>query len=135
MGTSSTVDASAQPLPAPSATPGAGVASVPSVERACAAQSPRERSPRRVSVPVASSALSSGSLEAARGFPDGCIARVSNLQSRPELVDTRCRVLGFDPASGRYRISIEDTGECVRVRPAALRECLFAQQFRDGPTA
>jgi len=103
------------------------------VPRALVAQSSRERSPRRTAQPPSiSSDAASSSVVPSISVDD--IAMVVALRSRPELTNSRCRVLGFDSEANRYRIVLEDLGEITRVKPEALGKCLFPGCFRDGPT-
>ncbi len=57
------------------------------------------------------------------------IVIITDVQSRPGLVNSRCRILGYDDDGGRYRVSIEDTGEMVRIKPDKLQSCIFPQNF------
>ena len=63
--------------------------------------------------------------------PDDIVV-IASLQSRPELANSRCRILGFDADGGRYRVSLEGTGEAIRVKPEALLPCHFPQGFSEA---
>ena len=56
---------------------------------------------------------------------------VAELLSRPELAYHRCRVVTPLDAEGRVGISLEDSGESMRVKVSALRQCKYPQNFRD----
>ena len=116
-----------QPVPQP-LDPGA-TAFQPSAGRVLKAQVSRERSPyRTISSASASNASEVHMVDHRYAVDD--IVIITDVQSRPELVNLRCRVLGYDDDGGRYRVSIEDTGEMVRLKPDKLQRCLFPQNFR-----
>jgi hypothetical protein len=64
---------------------------------------------------------------------EGKIMLIRGLVRRSDLNDTRCRLLSLDKTTGRWAIVLEDTGENIKVLPANLMECLFAQGFRSVP--
>jgi hypothetical protein len=118
-----------QPAPKP-LDPGAS-AFVPSAGRVLKAQTSRERSPRRATPSPSPSNAAEAHIVASSHAPDDIVV-ISSLQSRPELANSRCRILGFDTDGGRYRVSLEGTGETIRVKPEALLPCLFPQGFSDA---
>ena len=103
-----------QPAPKP-LDPGAE-AFVPPVGRVLKAQSSRERSPRRTTPSPSSSNAAVVHVAGSSHAPNDIVV-IAGLQSRPELANSRCRILGFDADGGRYRVSLEGTGEAIRVKP------------------
>ena len=113
-----------QPAPKP-LDPGAPVFE-PSLGCVFKAQISRERSPHRVISLPPDSIAQENHIEASRCAIDDVVV-ITSLQSRPELASSRCRILGFDSDGGRYRVSVEDTGETIRLKPEKLHPCLFPQ--------
>ena len=100
----------------------------PSAGRVLKAHSSRERSPHRAS-PSPSTSNAPEVHSASSGFAVNDIVIIAGLQSRPELVNSRCRILGFDADGGRYRVSVEGTGENIRIKPEKLQRCLRPGDF------
>ena len=117
-----------QPAPKP-LDPGTE-AFVPPVGRVLKAQSSRERSPRRTTPSPSSSNAAVVHVAGSSHAPNDIVV-IAGLQSRPELANSRCRILGFDADGGRYRVSLEGTGEAIRVKPEVLVPCHFPQGFSD----
>ena len=115
-----------QPAPLP-LDPGAA-ALVPSVRRVSKAQTSRERSPRRATTSPSPSNASEVHIVASSYTVDDIVV-IASLQSRPELANSRCRILGFDADGGRYRVSLDGTGETIHVKPEALQRCLVPLGF------
>ena len=109
-----------QPAPLP-LDPGAA-AFVPSPGRVLKARASRERSPRRSITPTSTSNASEVHIVASSHAVDDIVV-ISSLQSRPELANSRCRIFGFEADGGRYRVSVEGTGEAIRVKPGVLQRC------------
>ena len=116
------------PQPAPQPLNPEATVFVPSAGRVLKAQSSRERSPHRA-IPSASISNAPEVHTAGSGFAVDDIVIITGLQSRPELVNSRCRILGFDADGGRYRVSVEGTGENVRIKPEKLQHCLRPEGF------
>jgi len=53
-------------------------------------------------------------------IPPGTVVSLKGLQSRPERNGDRGEVQQFDPRSGRYVVTLEDTDETMSVKPANL---------------
>ena len=85
--------------------------------RVLAAKTSRERSPRRPSSPASSSPACPPAAVSAdpQVFAVGQAAVLASLVSRPELSGLGVTVRSFDGASGRYAVSIDSSGESVRV--------------------
>ena len=107
---------------------------VPPFGRVLKAQSSRERSPRRTTPSPSSSNAAVIHVADSSHAPDDIVV-IAGLQSRPELANSRCRILGFDADGGRYRVSLEGTGEAIRVKPEVLVPCHFPQGFSDVKSA
>ena len=111
----------APPLESPAAV-SAVVADPP--RRALKATTSRERSPRRISSPSASS--TSAPVGAAPGsasmglFAVGQTAVLEGLASRPKLTGS-VSILSYDAVVGRYGVSVDATGEKIKVKEANLR--------------
>ena len=117
------------PQPAPRPLDPGAPAFEPSSRRVLKAQTSRERSPHRAtSTPAPSSNASKDHTETSSFAVDDIVV-IAGLQSRPELANSRCRILGFDADGGRYRVSLEGTGEAMRIKPDKLQFCLFPQNF------
>ena len=116
-----------QPAPLP-LDPGAA-ALVPSVRRVLKAQTSRERSPRRATTSPSPSNASEVHIIASSYAVDDIVV-IASLQSRPELANSRCRILGFDADGGRYPVSLDGSGGTIRVKPEALQRCLIPQSLR-----
>ena len=101
---------------------------MPPSGRVLKAQTSRERSPHRAIAPTSTSNAFENHTVAS-SYPVGDIVVITSLQSRPELANSRCRILGFDTDGGRYRVSLEGTGEAIRIKPEALQRCLCPQSF------
>ena len=99
--------------------------------RAEVASSPGERDQCRAALPPSASG-DSEARAVTPGFKEGDVVMVVVLQSRPELANTRYKVLELDSGAGRYLVALEDTGEVMLVKSGALRTCLFAGNFRSG---
>ena len=115
-----------QPAPLP-LDPGAA-AFGPSPGRVLKARASRERSPRR-SITSTSTSNASEVHVVASSYAVDDIVVISSLQARSELANSRCRILGFDADGGRYRVSLEGTGEAICVKPGALQPCPCPQSF------
>ena len=109
--------------------PGAAVFE-PSSGHVSKAQAPRERSLRRTKSSTASASNASEVTTEASSFAIDDIVVITSLQSRPELANSRCRILGFDAGGGRYRVALEGTGEAIRVKPEGLQRCLLPLSLR-----
>ena len=101
----------------------------PSTGNVLKAEASRERSPRRTTFMTASTSSASEVHTAASSFAANEITVITGLQARPDLANSRCRILRFDTKGGRYRVSVEGTGETIRIRPEKLQRCLFPQNF------
>ena len=101
-----------QPAPLP-LDPGAAVLRSSS-GRVLQAPVSRERSPYRTTTSASASNASEVHTVASR-YAVNDIVIITGVQSRPDLVNSRCRVLGFDEDGGRYQVSVVDTGEAVSV--------------------
>ena len=83
----------------------------------------RERSPRRCSSPTASSA--SASVGMATGptgsglFVVGQTVVLGGLESRPELSGS-VTILSYDSVAGRYAVTVDATGEKIKVKGVNL---------------
>ena len=119
---------SGEVLPAPLPLDPGAAAFVPSPGRVLKARASRERSPRR-SITSASASNASEVHIVASSYAVDDIVVISGLQSRPELAHSRCRVLGFGADGGRYRVSVEGTGEAIRVKPEVLQRCPLPPYF------
>jgi hypothetical protein len=127
------VESARQPgevLPQPALVPlDPGVAAfVPSSGRVLKARTSRERSPHRVTTSASPSNAFKVHIEAS-SFAIDDIVVITSLQSRPELANSRCRILGFDADGGRYRVSVEGTGETIRIKPEVLQRCPLPPNF------
>ena len=65
-------------------------------------------------------------------FVAGTVMMVRGLVKRPELENTRCRLLSLNGATGRWAIVLEDTDNRIQVLPTNLFKCLFPQDFRSA---
>ena len=101
----------------------------PSIGNVLKAEASRERSPRRTTSMTASTSSASEGHKASSSFAINDIAVITGLQARPGFANSRCRILGFDTNGGRCRVSIEGTGEAIRIKPEKLQRCLFPQNF------
>jgi hypothetical protein len=115
------VDASVAP---PSVLSADATVFVPGVVRTLKARSSRERSPRRCSLsPSASSAsalVGTASGSASDGlFTVGQSVMLGGLESRPEL-SGRVSILSFDSVAGRYAVTVDATGERIKVKGVNL---------------
>ena len=114
-----------------------GDADVPLVHRqekkACA---PRERSLRRTHghphLQTPSPQSRDGMDLESTGFSPGDIVMINGLTKRVDLNGKRAKVMGYDRASGRIIVSVEDLKDCVRLRPELLSTTLFTGNFRGG---
>ena len=112
----------AAPPPASPAAVSAVVGDTP--RRTLKAKTSRERSPSRASSPLASS--TSAPVGAAPGsasmglFAVGQTAVLEGLASRPELTGS-VSILSYDAVVGRYGVSVDATGEKIKVKEANLR--------------
>ena len=95
--------------------------------RVLAAKTSRERSPRRNSSPPSSSLACPTTAVPAdlHEFAVGQAMVLSGLVARPELSGKCVTVRSFDGASGRYAVSIDSSGETVRVLPKNLKKSIF----------
>jgi hypothetical protein len=53
-------------------------------------------------------------------IPAGTVVSLKGLQSQPERNGDRGEVQDYDDASGRYIVQLEDSEECLRVKPSNL---------------
>ena len=87
------------------------------------AKTSRERSPRRSSSTVISSTSApSGAVSGSASmglFVVGQSAMLGGLESRPELTGS-VSILSYDGAVGRYAVSVDATGEKIKVKEANL---------------
>ena len=92
--------------------------------RTLKATTSRERSPRRTSSTLVSS--TSASVGAAPGsasvglFAVGQTVMLWGLESRPELTGS-VSILSYDAVAGRYAVSVDATGEKIKVKEGNLR--------------
>ena len=128
MGDSAKQTGEVLPQPAPQPLSPEATVFLPSAGRVLKAQSSRERSPHRA-IPSASTPNAPEVHAAVSGFAVDDIVIITGLQSRPELVNSRCRILGFDVDGGRYRVSVEGIGESVSIKPEKLQRCLHPEGF------
>ncbi len=114
---------------APVFTPGAAAAAVRVLEK----KPSRERSPRfGASLKPPSSSLSSPSTATSSALPAdeagllvGGTAVLVGLVSRPELVGSLVSLSSFDGASGRWAVSLDATGESIRVKADNLQPSFY----------
>ena len=110
---------------APVFSPGAAVAS----SRVLEEKPSRQRSPHRdASRTSSSSSLASPSLATSLaaaagtdGFSEGQVALLDGLVSRPELAGSRVTLRTFDAASSRWAVTLDTTGESIRVKANNLK--------------
>ena len=57
---------------------------------------------------------------------------IRGLVGRPNLENTRCRLLSCNKQNGRWAILLEDTDERILVKPCNLFKCIFPQGFRSA---
>ena len=109
--------------------PGAAAASVRVLEK----KNSRERSPRRISSPIPpSSSLSSPSspmspapAAGVDGLSVGYTAVLDGLVSRPELAGCLVTLRSFDAPSARWAVTLDTTGESVRVKAVNLKSSML----------
>ena len=65
-------------------------------------------------------------------LPVGQILLLKGLVSRPELIGCRVKVKSYDAGSARYGVSVEATGEAIRVKATSLRMSIFTLGFGSG---
>jgi hypothetical protein len=53
-------------------------------------------------------------------IPAGTVVSLKGLQSQPERNGDRGEIQDYDDASGRYIVQLEDSDECLRVKPSNL---------------
>ena len=114
---------------APAFVPGVAAAPVRKLEK----QSSRERSPRRDASPKlppsslasTSSAILPAAAAGGDGFAVGQAAVLDGLVSRPELAGNLVTLRSFDAASLRWAVTLDFTGESVRVKACNLRPSIF----------
>jgi predicted transcriptional regulator len=53
-------------------------------------------------------------------IPNGTIVSLQRLQNQPDRNGDRGEIIQYDPASGRYTVQLEDSDECLRVKPHNL---------------
>ena len=115
------VSPAALPLVPPAAV---AAAVVDPPRRELKATTSRERSPRRTSSPSASSTSAPvGASPGSAGmglFAVGQTVLLEGLASRPELIGS-VTILSFDAVVGRYAVSVDATGEKIKVKEANLR--------------
>ena len=97
---------------------------VPGKERTLKAQTSRERSPRRCSPPPSASSASAlvGTVSGSASiglFTVGQTAMLGGLESRPELTGS-VSILSYDSVAGRYAVTVDATGEKIKVKEANL---------------
>mmetsp|Transcript_11901 Transcript_11901/g.27900 ORF Transcript_11901/g.27900 Transcript_11901/m.27900 type:complete len:379 (+) Transcript_11901:280-1416(+) len=69
----------------------------------------------------------------------GCVAVVEGLAKEPSLNGRKCRVLGFDPAAGRFRVELltegltAGTGRLLALRPCSLAPFVQTLSARSTP--
>jgi hypothetical protein len=114
---------------APAFAPGAAITSGRVLEK----KSSRERSPRRAASPGLSSASTSsfsattlaGHATGGDGFSVGQAALLSDLVSRPDLSGSSVTLRSFDGVSSRWAVSLDTTGESIRVKAHNLKPSIF----------
>ena len=108
---------------APSSLSKDATAFVPGKARILKPRTSRERSPRRCSSPSASaaSALVGMATGPARDglFVVGNTAVLGGLESRPELSGS-VTILSYDSVAGRYAVTVDATGEQIKVKAVNL---------------
>ena len=94
----------------------------------------RERSPRRDASPGPLSSTPTSPRSAATlavrnasvdGFSVGMAAVLSSLVSRPELTGSSVTLRSFDRASSRWAVTLDTTGESIRVKEHNLKPSIF----------
>ena len=121
---------------------GHAASGVPAVAAAPAAVAPtrvlekkpsRERSPRRDASPTPpssslaspSSATSLAVLADKGGSSEGQAALLDGLVSRPELSGSRVTLRSFDGGPSRWAVTLDSTGESIRVKAQNLKPSIF----------